>query len=150
MNNELLLDMNEPLTGVEKDKLIGEAKELIHTIYQACENCEADKLTATYLNSSDFISLINGVIDDYEQTVKKYPAIMSDFKTQKASILKEKYVVLDASTILYTSNSKWECEFQNGSFQVFEPVGVQLVLKKIDDKWHVLGWTEAYSSTPVN
>lgn len=150
MNKELLLEMNEPLTDVEKNKLIGEAKVLVSTIFQACENCDADKLIATFKNSPDFVSLINGVMDEYEQTVKKYPVIMSDFKTQKATFLKEKYVVLDASTILYTSTSKWECELQNNSFQVYEPVGVLLILKKADDNWQVLGWSEAYSGAPTN
>lgn len=150
MNKELLLEMNEPLTDVEKNKLVGEAKEFISTVFQACENCDAGKLTATFMNSPDFVSLINGVIDDYEQTVKKYPVIMSDFKTQKATILNEKYVVLDASTILYTSTSKWECELKNNTFQVYEPVGVLLILKKADDNWHILGWTEAYSGTTAN
>lgn len=150
MNKELLLEMNEPFTDVEKNKLIDEAKELVSTIFQACENCDADKLIATFMNTPDFVSLINGVMDEYEQTVKKYPVMMSDFKTQKVTILQEKYVILDASTIFYTSSSKCACELQNGSFQVFEPVGLQLILRKTYDNWHVLGWTEAYSGAPAN
>lgn len=149
MDKELLLEMNEPLTDVEKDKLIGEAKEFTSTIFHACENCDADKLTATFMNSTDFVSLINGEMDDYEHTVKKYPIIMSAFKTQKATFLNEKYVVLGPSTILYTSTSKWECELQDNTFQVYEPVGVLLILKKADNNWHILGWTEAYSGTPI-
>jgi len=135
---------NKPLTDVDKNKIIGEAKGLIGTIFLACESCDATKLTATYMDSPDFVSLINGVYDDYEHTVKKYPDMMSEFVSQKATITNEKYVVLDATTVLYTSISKWDCKLKNDSIAAFESVGLQFLLKKVNNQWKVLSWTEAY------
>ncbi|HCY43632.1 MAG TPA: hypothetical protein DHV48_20245 [Prolixibacteraceae bacterium] len=132
------------MTDADKNKIIGEAKGLISAIFQACENCDPTELTATYMNSPDFVSLINGVCDDYEHTVEKYPKLMSDFISQKATIISEKYVVLDAQTVFYTSISKWDCKLKNDSIAVFEPVGLQFLLKKVDNQWKVLSWTEAY------
>jgi hypothetical protein len=69
---------------------------------------------------------------------------MREFKTQKATILNEKYNDVDASTIVYTSKSKWECKLQNDSIAVYDNCGLQLVLKKSDNNWKVLSWTEFY------
>lgn len=146
MNEILFLNTDQLITDVEKNNLIGEAKEFISTIFQACESCDAQKLTSAFLNSPDFVSLINGVYEDYEQTVKKYPVIMSDFKTQKATIIKEKYVVLDSSTILYASNSKWECKMKDDSIAIYEKVALQFLIRKIDNQWKILSWAEGYAN----
>ena len=135
---------NKPLTDSVKEKNISEAKKIISTIYQAAEDIDSVKMTTTFLDSPDFISLINGEYANYEQTVKKYPSLMGEFKTQKATILNEKFIVVDASTIVYTSKSKWECKLQNDSIAIYDNCGLQLVLKKSDNNWKVLSWTEVY------
>jgi hypothetical protein len=135
---------NKPFTDAVKEKNITEAKNLISTIYQAAEDIDSVKMTSIFLDSPDFISLINGEYANYEQTVKKYPSLMREFKTQKATILNEKYNDVDASTIVYTSKSKWECKLQNDSIAVYDNCGLQLVLKKSDNNWKVLSWTEFY------
>jgi len=134
----------KPLTGEAKEENITAAKNVTSTIYQAAENMDSVRLTSTFLDSPDFISLINGEYANYEQTVKKYPSLMSEFKSQKATILTEKYTVVDASTIVYTSKSKWECKLKNDSIAVYDNCGLQLVLKKSDNNWKVLSWTEVY------
>jgi hypothetical protein len=135
---------NRPLTDTDKEKNIAEAKNVTNSIYQAAENMDAAKLTSTFLDSPDFISLINGEYANYEQTVKKYPSLMGEFKTQKATILSEKYIEVDPLTIVYTSKSKWECKLKNDSIAVYDNCGLQLVLKKSDNNWKVLSWTEVY------
>ena len=135
---------NKPLTEADKEKNITEAKNLTSKIYRAAENMDAVKLTSTFLDSPDFIPLINGEYGNFEQTVKKYPLLMSEFKTQKATILTEKYVVVDASTIAYISKSKWVCKLKNDSIATYDNCGVQLILKKSDNIWKVLSWTEVY------
>ena len=134
----------KPLTQVEKEKNIAEAKNLISTIYQAAESNDTAKMTSTFLDSPDFVSLINGNFGNYEETVKKYPSFMGEYKSQKATILNEKYTLLDDSTILYTSKSKWECKLQNDSIAVYDNCGFLLLLKKTDKDWKVLSWTETY------
>ena len=138
-NNE-----NRPFTDSDKEKNITDAKNVISTIYQAAESIDTLKMTSTFLDSPDFISLINGEYANYEQTVKKYPSLMGEYKTQKATILDEKFIVVDASTIVYTSKSKWECKLQNDSIAIYDNCGLQLVLKKSDNGWKVLSWTEVY------
>lgn len=84
-------NVDKPLTEAEKVQIIGEAKEVINTIFQAAESIDSVKMTSTFFDSPYFISFINGDYANYIQTVKKYPALMGEFKTQKATILEEKY-----------------------------------------------------------
>lgn len=135
-------NMNKPLTNENKDKIINEAKVLIATLIQTCENPDPDKLKSTYLDSPDFVSLVGGVYSDYGESIKGMYGYLNSVKSQKSTIKNEKYVVLDATTVLYTANSKWEATLKNDSTVYMDPVGMQFLLKKIDNNWKVLSWTE--------
>jgi len=135
-------NIDKPLAEEDKDKIISEAKVFISTLIQTCENPDPDKLKSTYLNSPDFVSLVGGVYSDYDESIKGMYSYLNSVKSQKATIKNEKYVVLDATTVLYTANSKWEATLKNDSTIYMEPVGMQFLLKKIDNDWKVLSWTE--------
>lgn len=137
-------NQNKPMTDADKEKIIGEAKGLISTIYQAAENCNPEKMTSTFFNSPDFISFINGDTSNYEETVKKYTSLMKEFKTQKPTIISENYTVIDASTISYVGRANWECQLQNDSIAVYNNAGLELLLKKANDNWKVIRWKEVY------
>lgn len=133
---------NRPLSNSDKDKIIVEAKVLIDTIIQACENPNPDKLNSIYINSPDFISLVGGVYADYDQSLKNMYGFLNNVNSQKSIIKSEKYVVLDATTVLYTASSRWEAKMKNDSTIVTDPLGMQFLLKKVDNQWKVLSWTE--------
>lgn len=135
---------NKPLTTNDKEKVIQEVKGLISTIYQSCEKPDPEKLISTYLNSSDYVSLVGGIYDEYDPSIKNVEAYFKNIVNQKAIIRSEKYVVLDATTVLYTSKSRWETKLKNDSIIITDPMGMQFLLKKIDNKWKVLSWTESY------
>lgn len=133
---------NRPLSDSDKEKIIGEVKVLIDTIIQTCENPDPDKLKETYLDSPDFVSLVGGVYAEYDQSVKNMYGYLNNVNSQKSVIKSEKYVVLDATTVLYTANSRWEAKLKNDSTIISDPLGMQFLLKKVDDDWKVLSWTE--------
>lgn len=135
-------NINKPLIDKDKDKIISEAKVLIGTIIQTCENPDPDKLKSTYLDSPDYVSLVGGVYSDYDQSIKNMYSYLNSVKSQKATIKNEKYVVIDPTAVLYTANSKWEVTLKNDSTIYMEPVGMQFLLKKIENDWKVLSWTE--------
>jgi len=135
---------NKPLNDADKDKIVGEAKVLINTIIQTCENPDPEKLKSLYLDSPDFISLVGGVYVDYEQSLKNVDGYFANVTNQKSTIKSEKYIVLDATTVLYTANSRWEAKLKNDSIVVMDPVGMQFLLRKVDNHWKVLSWTEEF------
>jgi hypothetical protein len=135
-------NMNKPLTDKDKGKIISEAKIFIATLIQTCENPDPDKLKSTYLDSPDFVSLVGGIYLDYNESIKGMYGYLNSVKSQKSTIKNEKFVVLDPTTVMYTANSKWEATLKNDSTIYMEPVGMQFLLKKINNDWKVLSWTE--------
>lgn len=135
-------NMNKPLTDTDKDKIISEVKPLIATLFETCEKPDPDNLKSTFLDSPDFVSMGGGVYSDYDESIKNMYGYLNSVKSQKSTIKNEKYVVLDATTVLYTANSKWEATLLNDSTVYMDPLGMQFLLKKIDDNWKVLSWTE--------
>lgn len=133
---------NKPLTDADKNKIIGEAKVLVGSIIQTCENPDPEKLKSMYLDSPDFVSLVGGVYADYEQSLKNVDGYFANVTSQKSTILSEKYIVLDAITVLYTATSRWESKLKNDSIVIMDPVGMQFLIKKFDNQWKVLSWTE--------
>jgi len=133
---------NKPLTDTDKDKIVGEAKVLISSIIQTCEKPDPEKLKSLYLNSPDFISLVGGVYADYEQSLKNVDGYFANVISQTSTVKGEKYIVLDATTVLYIANSRWEVKLKNDSIVVLDPLGMQFLLKKMDNQWKVLSWTE--------
>lgn len=134
----------KPLTDADKDKIIVEVKDLIDTIIQTCEKPDPEKLKSTYLNSPDFVSLVGGVYADYDQSVNNMYGFLNNVNSQRSIIKSEKYAVLDATTVLYTANSRWETKMKNDSTLIMDPLGMQFLLKKVGNQWKVLSWTEEY------
>jgi hypothetical protein len=137
-------NQNKPLTDADKEKIIGEAKGVISTIYQAAESCNPEMMTSTFYNSPEFIAFINGDTSNYEETVKKYPLLMKEFKAQTPTIISENYTVIDASTVTYEGKANWECQLQNDSIAVYNNAGMELLLKKANNNWKVIRWNEVY------
>jgi hypothetical protein len=136
-------NMNKQLTDAEKNKIVGEVKVVISTVIQVCENPDPEKLKSLYLNSPDFVSMVGGVWADYDQSIKGMYGYLSSVTSQKSTIKNEKFVVLDATTVLYSANSRWEAKTKNDSTVIMDPLGMQFLLKKIDNQWKVISWTEA-------
>ena len=135
---------NEPksLSEDEKVQIIDETKVLVSTIIQVCENPDPEKLKSLYLNTPDFVSMVGGVWADYDQSIKAMYGYLSSVTSQKSTIKNEKFVVLDATTVLYSANSRWEAKTKNDSTVIMDPVGMQFLFKKVDNQWKVLSWTE--------
>lgn len=71
-------------------------------------------------------------------------AYLKAVRSQKATIRDEKYSVIDASTILYSANSRWEAITRDDNTMVMDPCGMQFLLRKDNDQWKILSWTEEY------
>jgi hypothetical protein len=135
-------DGNKPLSNDEKNKIIDEAKATIATIIQTCEKPDPEMLKSFYINSPDFVSMVGGKYAEYDQSIINTDAYFANVASQKSTISREKYVILDASTVLYTADSSWEVKLKNDTTLIMDPAGMQFLLKKIENEWKVLSWTE--------
>lgn len=99
-------------------------------------------LKSLYLNSPDFVSMVGGKCDDYAQTLKAVDGYFANVTSQKSTIRSEKFTILDGTTVLYSANSRWEVKLKNDSTIIMDPTGMQFLLKKVDNQWKILSWTE--------
>lgn len=135
-------DGNKPLSNDEKNQIIDEAKATIAAIIQTCEKPDPEMLKSFYLNSPDFVSMVGGKYTEYEQSLRNVDGYFANVASQKATVSQEKYVILDASTVLYTADSRWEVNLKNDTTIIMDPAGMQFILRKIANEWKVLSWTE--------
>jgi hypothetical protein len=134
---------NKPVSDAQKEKIKGEVKEVVNTFIKGCEEVNFDMILETYLDSPDFVYTYNGNSFSYKQGVDAMKPVFSTLINQKGTIMDEKYAVLDNSTVLYTNNSKWLMNFKDGQSILQYPWIVQLLIKKIDNKWKIISGNES-------
>ena len=116
---------NKPVSDAQKEKIKGEVKEVVNTIIKGAEEVNFDMVIGTFLDSPDFVFLFNGNPYSYQQFAELGKSVFSTLINQKATILDEKYMVLDNSHVLYTANSKWVMNFKDGHAILDDPWAMQ-------------------------
>jgi hypothetical protein len=53
-------------------------------------------------------------------------------------MVNEKYTILDKSTVLYTTETKWSTNYKDGHSSITDPAALLFVFKKIDNRWKVI------------
>lgn len=68
---------------------------------------------------------------------------------QKCTIVNEKFSILDNSTVLYTTNSKWAVNFKDGHSTLEDPEAIMITFKKIEGKWKVTYFVDSFAQNIV-
>jgi hypothetical protein len=134
---------DKPVSDSQKEKIKGEVKEVVNTIIKGGEEANFDIVSGVIHNSPDFVALFNGNPFKYQQFVDMGKSLFSTLLNQKGTILDEKYMVLDNSTVLFTANSKWLMNFKDGHSILQDPWAMQYVFKKVDNKWKLINFNES-------
>jgi len=132
-----------PLSDAEKDKIKGEVKEVVNTIFKGAEEANFEIVTEPWLDSPDFVITYNGNSFDYKQCTDFTKSAFGTLKNQKITVVDEKYAVLDNSTVLVTANNKCLMNFKDGHSVLQDPWISQFLFKKIDNKWKVISGAES-------
>jgi hypothetical protein len=141
---------NKPVSDAQKEKIKGEVKEAVNTFIKGCEDANSDMILGTFLDSPDFVYTYNGNSFSYKQIGDVMKPSLSTLINQKGTIIDEKYAVLDNVTVLYTNNSNWLMNFKDGHSILQNPWIVQLLFKKIDNKWKVISAAESGTEKNVS
>ena len=134
---------NKPVSDSQKEKIIGEVKEVLKTFYKGCEEANFDMVVALDFDSPDFVYINNGKIFSYQESVDTMKLFFSSLLNQKGTIADEKFVVLDNSTVLYTANTKWLMNFKDGHSVMQDPWAMQNSFKKINGSWKKINSVES-------
>jgi len=134
---------NKPLSDAQKEKIKGEAKEVVNTYIKGCEEANSDMLLGIYLDSPDFVFTYNGNSFSYKSCTDLIKSVFGTLKNQKISVVDEKYAVLDNSTVMVTVNNKCLLNYKDGHSVLQDPWISQMLFKKIDNKWKVISGVES-------
>jgi len=134
---------NKPVSDAQKEKIKGEVKEVVNKIVKGGEEANFDLVSGFFHNSPDFIALFNGNPFTYQPFVDMGKSLYSTLLNQEGTILDEKYMVLDNSTVLFTANSKWLMNFKDGHAILEDPWAMQYVFKKVGNEWKIISFNES-------
>ena len=140
---------NKPLSDAQKEQMIGEVKEVVKSIIAGAEEANIDMILGILHDSPDFVALFNGSSLTFPQFEELGKSVFSTLENQKGTIVNEKYVVLDNSTVLFTANSRWIMNYKDGRSVLQDPWAMQYVFKKIDNNWKIISFNESGSEQSV-
>jgi hypothetical protein len=134
---------NKPVSDTQKEKIKGEVKEVTNAMFKGCEEANFDMAVESFLDSPDFVYIYNGVSLNYKGVVDGIKPLFSELINQKVTLTDEKYVFLDKSTVIYTTNCKFLENYKDGHAILSDPMVVQVTYKKIDNKWKAINGVES-------
>lgn len=137
-------ETGKTVSDAEKEKIKGEVKDVVNAIIKGCEEANFDLAIEPFQNTPDFNYIVNGSILSYQDVVKGMKPMFDLLTNQKVTTVEEKYSFLDKSTVLYTSNSKWEMNYKDGHLVLADPMAWFLLFRKIDNNWKVVYGVESY------
>jgi hypothetical protein len=140
---------NKPVSDAQKEKIKGEVKEVVNTIFKGAEEANFEMATETWLDSPDFVLINNGMTLSYKEVVDAFKPLFGTLLNQKITIVDEEYAVLDKSTVLYTTNCKSLMNFKDGHSTLADPEAMQFMFKKINNRWKVIYAVDSYVEKTV-
>jgi hypothetical protein len=129
---------NKPVSDAQKEKIKGDVKEVVNTIFKGAEEANFEMAT-----EPDFVYTYNGNSYGYKEFVDAMKPMFGSFLNQKCTIVGEKFAILDNSTVSYTANTKWLVNYKDGHSILQDPWVMQIIFKKIDSKWKVINCVES-------
>jgi hypothetical protein len=134
---------NKPVSDAQKEKIKGEVKEVANAMFKGCEEANVNMAVESFLDSPDFVYIYNGVTFNYKEVVDVLKPLFGELINQEITITNEKYVFLDNSTVIYTTNCKFLENYKDGHAIVSDPMVVQVTFKKINNKWKTINGVES-------
>jgi hypothetical protein len=134
---------NKPVSDAQKEKIKGEVKEVVNTIFKGCEEANFEMATEPWLDSPDLIFIYNGNTFGYKEFVDAMKPLFSTLTNQKVTIINEKYAFIDKSTVIYTTNCKFLENYKDGHATLSDPMAMQFIFKKINSKWKAINAVES-------
>jgi hypothetical protein len=133
---------NKPLSDSQKEKVISEVKPVVGVIMKAAQEANMDSIVASSYDSPDFTYINGGKVYSIKE-LEEFKPVFATISNQKATVISEKYTVLDKSTVIYTQTASWEMNFKDGHSVIQEPWVMQYLFRKIDGKWKAVSTVES-------
>ena len=146
----LSCETNKSASNAEKDKIKGEIKEVVNTIFKGCEEANFDMAMESWNDSPDLVFIYNGVSLDYQGILDGMGPLFNTMLNQEVTIIDEKYVFINKSTVIYTSNCTFLENYKDGHAILSDPMVLQFTFIKINDEWKVINGVESSVRQDIN
>jgi hypothetical protein len=131
------------ITDAEKTQIKAAIKEVVNTMFKACELANFDMAMKSWLDSPDLVFIFNGSSLNYQGIEDAMRPLFNALLNQEVKIIDEKYVFLNATTVIYTTNCTFLENYKDGHAILSDPMVMQFTFIKIDDQWKVINAVES-------
>jgi len=142
-------ETGKTVSDAAKEKIKGEIKEVVNTFFKGCEDANSDIAAKPFLDSPDFVYILNGRALSYKEIVEGMKPNFSTFLNQKITIIDEKYSFPDESIVLYTTNCTSLTNYKDGHVKLQDPTVILLIFKKISNTWKIIYGVESFIEKSV-
>jgi hypothetical protein len=136
--------MDEPLSDTDKTRIRLEVKAVADRMFKGCEEANLKMTCESFLDSPDFLYLINGKALNYQELTDGLGPLFNALSTLKVKVINEKCAFLDKSTVIYTANCTILERFKDGSTSLNDPAVILFIIKKTNDRWKIIYGAESY------
>jgi hypothetical protein len=131
------------ISDTEKDEIKREIKEVVNTLFKACELANFDMAMESWLDTPDLIFIFNGTSLSYQGIEDAMRPLFNSLLNQEVKILNEKFVFLDTSIVIYTANCTFLENYKDGHATLSDPMVMQFIFIKVKDQWRVINAVES-------
>mgnify|MGYP001211983785 FL=1 len=80
---------DKPVSDAQKEKIVGEVKEIVHSVFKGAEEANFDMVVETWYDSPDFVYMCNGKTYSYKETMDEMKQFLNVLLNQKCTIVDE-------------------------------------------------------------
>lgn len=138
----------DQLSALEKEKIINELHEAIHTLITGCETLDMDLAFGSFSNSPDFLMMgTDGTLCDYQTYLNNNVNYLMTCENFKLTTFQEEIRILGPDMAVFSWAYRAEAALKTGEQDIIENAGASFVFKRVNDVWKVVYYHE--SSVPL-
>ena len=131
------------ISDAEQTKIRMEIKEVVSRMFKACEMADFEMAMEPWLDSTDLIFIFNGTSLNYQGIEDAIKPLFNSLLNQEVKIIDEKYLFIDKTTVIYTSNCTFLENYKDGHAILSDPMVMQFTFIRIEDEWKVINAVES-------
>ncbi|TLX73738.1 hypothetical protein E9993_14870 [Labilibacter sediminis] len=137
------------LSDEEKEKIKSEISPLFNQIVQNSEAGNLKKAIEPYSNKTEFVSISNGQVSDYDKFVEGNKQYFETMKSQKFTETLMNYTFVSRETVIVTWGGSATIKLKDGKQLKVDPFAASLVFNRTNGIWKVIYNHESGVFTPI-
>lgn len=131
------------ISDAVKAEIKTEIKDVVDRMFKACEMADFDKAMEPWLKFNDLVFIFNGTFMNYQGIEDAIKPLFDSLLNQEVKIIDEKYLFIDKTIVIYTSNCTFLENYKDGRAILSDPMVMQFTFIKTGDHWKVINAVES-------